>query len=67
MGQEKIGNENIGNEKTGIEKVGKKEMGNKEKDDEMICALTADEHSALQRGLRELRKLDLKLNREAGE
>ena len=29
-------------------------MGNKQKDEEMICALTANEHSALQRGLREL-------------
>jgi hypothetical protein len=29
-------------------------MGNKQKDDEMICALTANEHSALQRGLQEL-------------
>ena len=29
-------------------------MSNDEKEDEMICALTADEHAALQRGLRAL-------------
>ncbi|MGI9235327.1 MAG: hypothetical protein ACR2RD_16975 [Woeseiaceae bacterium] len=34
--------------------MGEKKVGNSEKDDEMICALTANEHAALQRGLRGL-------------
>ena len=35
-------------------RTGRERMGNKQKDDEMICALTANEHGALRRELREL-------------